>query len=222
MVYQALETLGDPAARQKYDQSLATTKTGSAPHAPHPQSRKRKREEKHAQQAASCKAKTETKPTVPGKKSTTFAGKAPSRPTQATAKATPGKKAATSPCKAPSSSKPPRAAATPAEPQSKQTKLLMKIRDLLKRLPREVRNDVITNQFSQKQRVLLEKFMVDNAGTSSAQGHSGVKALAPAAGKSAPNQAEFETETCPRRDSTKNRGFIIWKLLAGFACHQLC
>ena len=96
LVYQALETLGDPAARQKYDQSLATTKTGSAPHAPHPQSRKRKREEKHAQQATSCNAKTEAKPPVPGKKSTTFAGKAPSRHTQATAKATPGKKPTTS------------------------------------------------------------------------------------------------------------------------------
>ena len=198
LVYQALETLADPAARQKYDHSLATTKTGPAPHAPHPKSRKRKREEKHAQQATSCNAKTETKPTVPGKKSTTFAGKAPSRPTQATAKATPGKKSATSPCKAPS--KPPRAAATamPAEPQSKQTKLLMKIRDLLKRLPREVRNDVITNQLSQKQRVILEKFMVDNAGTSSSQCHSEVKALAPAAGKSAPHQAGFESETSPR------------------------
>ena len=201
LVYQALETLADPAARQKYDHSLATTKTGPASHAthaPHPKSKKRKRKEKHAQQATSCNAKTETKPTVPGKKSATFNGKAPSRPTQATAKATPGKKSAISPCKAPS--KPPRAAATamPAEPQSKQTKLLMKIRDLLKRLPREVRNDVITNQLSQKQRVILEKFMVDNAGTSSSQCHSEVKALAPAAGKTAPHQAGFESETSPR------------------------
>ena len=198
LVYQALETLADPAARQKYDHSLATTKTGPAPHAPHPKSRKRKREEKHAQQATSCNAKTETKPTVPGKKSTTFSGKAPRRPTQATGKATPGKKPTTFAGKAPSSSKPPRAAAMPAEPQSKQTKLLMKIRDLLKRLPREVRNDVITNQLSQKQRVLLEKFMVDNAGTSSSQGHSEVKALAPAAGKIAPHPAGFESETSPR------------------------
>ena len=171
LVYQALETLGDPAARQKYDHSLATTKTGPASHAthaPHPKSRKRKREEKHAQQAASCKAKTETKPTVPGKKSTTFAGKAPSKPRQA--------------------------AATSAEPQSKQTKLLMKIRDLLKQLPRDARNDVITNQFSQKQRLILEKWMADNAATpSSSSGtkcHSEAKALAPAAGKSATNRRE--------------------------------
>ena len=74
----------------------------------------------------------------------------------------------------------------------------MKIRDLLKRLPRDARNDVITNQFSQKQRVVLEKFMVDNAGISSTQGHSEVKVLAPAAGKSASHQAEFETETSSR------------------------
>ena len=195
LVYQALETLGDPAARQQYDHSLATTKTGPAPHAPHPKSRKRKREEKHAQ-ATSCKAETKTKPQTPGKRSTTSAGKAPSRPAQATAKATPGKKSTTFAGKAPR--KPPRATATPAEPQSKQTKLLMKIRDLLKRLPREVRNDVITNQFSQKQRVVLEKFMVDNAGTSSSQGHSEGKALAPAAGKTAPHQAEFEIEGSPR------------------------
>ena len=201
LVYQALETLGDPAARKKYDHSLATTKTGPAPNALHPKSRKKKREEKHAQQATSCKTERKTKPQKsPGKTSAPFAGKAPSRPTQATAKATPVKKSATSPCEAPSSSKPPRAAATatPAEPQSKETKLLKKIRDLLKRLPREVRNDVITNQFSQKQRVLLEKFMVDNAGTSSSQSHSEVKALAPAAGKSAPHQAGFETATSPR------------------------
>ena len=172
LVYQALETLADPAARQKYDHCLATSskKTEAA----HPKARKRKTGEKHAQQTTSCNAKTETKPTVPGKKSTTFAGKAPSKPPRATA------------------------TATPAEPQSPQTKLLMKIRDLLKRLPREARHDVITNQLSQKQRVLLEKFMVDNAGTSSAQGHFGVKALAPAAGKSAPHQAGFETETSPR------------------------
>ena len=174
LVYQALETLADPAARQKYDRSLATTKTGPAPHAPYPKSRKRKREDKPADPASSCKAGTKTRNKTPGKKSTTFAGKAPSKPPRATA------------------------TATPAEPQSPQTKLLMKIRDLLKRLPREARNDVITNQLSQKQRVALEKFMVDNAGTSAAQAHSEAKALSPFAGNSAPHQAGFETETSPR------------------------
>ena len=150
LVYQALETLGDPAARQKYDQNLATSMTGPphASHASHPKEKKRKRGGKHAHPATSHKAKPQAKQKMPPNKSTTSAGKAPSKPP---------------------------ATAMPAEPQSKQTKLLMKIRDLLKGLPREVRNDVITNQFSQKQRVLLEKFMVDSAGTSSAQVYSEVK-----------------------------------------------
>ena len=174
LVYQALETLGDPAARQKYDQSLATSMTGAphASHASHPNEKKRKREGKHPHPATSYKAKPQAKQKMPPKKSTTSAGKAPSKPP---------------------------ATAMPAEPQSKQTKLLMKIRDLLKRLPREVRNDVITNQFSQKHRVLLEKFMVDSAGTSSAQVYSEVKVLAAAAGNCAPNQAGFDSETSPRK-----------------------
>ena len=182
LVYQALETLGDPAARQKYDHSLVTTKTGPAPHAshaPYPKGKKRKREGKHAQPATSCKAETKTKPQkTPGKKSTTFAGKAPS--------------------------KPPRATPTSAEPQSKQTKLLMKIRDLLKKLPRDARNDVITNQFSQKQRVILERFMVDNADTSSGtKCHSEAEALAPAAtGKgNATNQAGVEIDAVSKATS---------------------
>ena len=168
LVYQALETLGDPTARQKYDQNLALAAsiTGPAPHAPHSKSRKRKREEKHAQQATSYKAKPQAKQKMPRTKSTTSAGKAPS------------------------SSKPRAAArAMPAEPQSKQTKLLMKIRDLLKGLPREVRKDVITNQLSQKQRVLLEKFIVDNVDTSEV-----FPALAPP-GKTAPHRAG-RSETC--------------------------
>ena len=175
LVYAALETLGDPIARQKYDHSLAASKTGPAPHAshashaPYPKDKKRKREEKPAHAGTSCKAKPQAKQKMPGKKSTTSARKAPS--------------------------KPPRATATSAEPQSKQTKLLMKIRDLLKRLPREVRNDVITNQFSQKQRVILERFMVDNANTSSGtKRHSEAEALAPdaASKRNATNQAGFE------------------------------
>ena len=190
LVYQALETLADPAARQKYDHSLATTKTGPAQHAPYPKSRKRKRQDKPAGPASSCKAGTKTRNKTPGKKSTSFAGKAPSKPSRATA------------------------TATPAEPQSPQTKLLSKIRDLLKRLPREARNDVITNQLSQKQRVLLEKFMVDNAGTSAAQGHSEVKALAPAAGKSAPNEAGCECETSPRQAPDSSHGNCLLALPA--------
>ena len=178
MVYQALETLGDPAARQKYDHSLTATKTGRASHASYPKEKKTKREGKHAQSATSCKAKTKTKPPLPEKKSTTSAGKAPR--------------------------KPPRATATSAEPQSKQTKLLMKIRDLLKQLPRDARNDVITNQFSQKQRVILERFMVDNANTSSgAKRHAEAEALAPAAAskRNATNQAGFEIEAVSKATS---------------------
>ena len=190
LVYQALETLADPAARQKYDHSLATTKTGPAQHAPYPKSRKRKRQDKPADPASSCKAGTKTRNKTPGKKSTSFAGKAPSKPSRATA------------------------TATPTEPQSPQTKLLIKIRDLLKRLPREARNDVITNQLSQKQRVLLEKFMVDNAGTSAAQGRSEVKALAPAAGKSAPNEAGCECETPPRQTPDSSHGNCLLALPA--------
>ena len=181
LVYQALETLADPAARQKYDRGLTATKTGPAPHAshaPYPKEKKAKREGKHAQPATSCKTETKTKPQTFGKKSTTSAGKAPS--------------------------KPPRATATSAEPQSKQTKLLMKIRDLLKQLPRDARNDVITNQFSQKQRVILERFMVDNANTSSGtKSHSQAEALAPAAAskRNATNQAGFEIEAVSKATS---------------------
>ena len=77
----------------------------------------------------------------------------------------------------------------PQTSQSKQTKLLMKIRHLLKQLPRDKRNDAIANQFSQKQRIILEKWMIDNADTSSeTQSHSVAKALAPAAGQSTRNQ----------------------------------
>ena len=162
LVYQALETLADPAARQKYDHGLAT-KAGLSTG---PKRNQRKRADQNAHPATSSKAETKTKPQMPGKKSTTFGGKAASKPTQATA--------------------------TSAEPQSKQTKLLMKIRDLLKQLPRDARNDVITNQFSQKQRVILEKWMADNAATpSSSSGtkcHSEAKALAPAAAESTPHQ----------------------------------
>ena len=181
LVYQALETLGDPAARQKYDHSLATTKTGVAPHAshaPHPKEKQRKREGKHAQKGTSCKAKTKAKSQTFGEKSATFADKAPSKPTRPTA--------------------------PPAEPQSKQTKLLMKIRDLLKQLPRDARNDVITNQFSQKQRVILERFMVDNADTSSGtKCHSEAEALALAASseRNATHQAGCEIEAVSKATS---------------------
>ena len=39
-------------------------------------------------------------------------------------------------------------------------KLLTKLYELLKRLPRELRNDIIQKEFSRKQRVLFEKWIV--------------------------------------------------------------
>ena len=115
LVYQALETLADPAARKKYDHGLATkagTSTG-------PKQKKRKRADQDAHPATSSKAETKTKSQMFGKRPTTSAGKAPSKSPRAAA------------------------TATPAEPQSKQTKLLMKIRDLLKQLPRDARNECV-------------------------------------------------------------------------------
>ena len=62
--------------------------------------------------------------------------------------------------------KPPRpAASTKASTAAARlkAKLMMKIQLLLKQLPREVRFQAISQDFSQKQRVLLQKWMVDNA-----------------------------------------------------------
>ena len=222
LVYQALETLGDPAARQKVRPQLSCNQDWTSTTCITSITctiSKRKKEEERRETRCEAGHKLQLQRLKQSlrcleRSRQLVLGTAPSKPTQATAKATPGKKSATSPCKAPSSSKPPQAAATPAEPQSKQTKLLMKIRDLLKRLPRDARNDVITNQLSQKQRVLLEKFMVDNAGTSGAQGHSEVNALAPAAGKRAPNQSGFDNETSPRQTPASSHGNCLLALPA--------
>ena len=172
LVYQALETLADPTARKKYDHGLAT-KAGISTG---PKRNQRKKADQNTHTATSSKTETKKQPQMPGKRPTSFAGKASSKSTQATA--------------------------TSAEPQSKQTKLLMKIRDLLKQLPRDARNDVITNQFSQKQRVILEKWMADNAATSSGtKCHSEAKALAPAAAESAPHQPGFATSSTKTPES---------------------
>eukprot|EP00438_Fugacium_kawagutii_P015431 Skav221563 [mRNA] locus=scaffold1376:363158:365053:- [translate_table: standard] len=106
LVYQALETLADPAARKRYDcQRVQGNPRDEAP-------------------VCTRKSKGKAKRAAPGHRQSKAAS------TSATAK-----------------------------PQSKQTKLLVKLRDLLKQLPREVRNDVFTHQFSQKQRILLENWM---------------------------------------------------------------
>lgn len=47
--------------------------------------------------------------------------------------------------------------------RSKQTQFMRRIHDLLKKLPRDFRNEVITQNFSQKQRLALEKWMVDTS-----------------------------------------------------------
>ena len=52
---------------------------------------------------------------------------------------------------------------------SQQTKLLMKIYELLKRFPRDLRQEVISKFFSQQQRLILEKWMVDMVKTREAQ-----------------------------------------------------
>ena len=51
--------------------------------------------------------------------------------------------------------------------QMKQTKLLMQIRDLLKKMPRDLRNDAIRKDFTQSQRLILEKWMVDSGAQTS-------------------------------------------------------
>ena len=152
LVYKALETLGDPVARRKYDHGLAT-KTTMAPQAKY----------SSKDPAATSKAHRPNQQQVPRRKST--------------------------------HSKAPTPRATAEKPQSMQAKLLMKIHDLLKRLPRDMRHDVISNQLSQKQRVVLEKWMVDNVDTSSSkgQGHSETKALAFTTEHDAPSQPGCRT-----------------------------
>lgn len=53
------------------------------------------------------------------------------------------------------------AGGTRETPEERQAKILLKLYDLLKRLPRDVRNSVIESSFSQRQRVLLERWIVD-------------------------------------------------------------
>ena len=162
LVYQALETLGDPAARKKYDHTLATTTEISTD----------TKTEEEEESGAKCSSNHQLQSRATSSKvSEVICWR--------------GRRSGWG--------------STPAgSPQSKQTKLLMKIRDLLKQLPRGSRNEVISKQLSQKQRVILERFMVDNADTSSgSEIHSEAKALAPAATSktNATKQAGFEIDT---------------------------
>ena len=159
LVYQALETLGDPAARKKYDNALSC-QPGIARNK---QPKQKKRAGKPGNSGNSHPSSSEPpsrsskahRPTGPRQDSTTSTGKASSGPRYAEAE----------------------------EPQAKKAKLVIKIHDLLKQLPREKRNDVILNQFSQKQRVLLEQWMVENAEPRTPGNH----------GKALPNQQEPPT-----------------------------
>eukprot|EP00438_Fugacium_kawagutii_P005306 Skav231736 [mRNA] locus=scaffold638:142260:144011:- [translate_table: standard] len=118
LVYQALETLANPASRKRYDSQQAG---GSNPrHAQRNGPAPRKATKKAPKKAKDPK----TKPTATGG-------------TQPKATST----------------------AEDSTPTSRQTKLLVKLRDLLKQLPRDVRNDVFLHQFSQKQRLILENWM---------------------------------------------------------------
>eukprot|EP00435_Cladocopium_sp_Y103_P048366 s217_g14.t1 len=140
LVYEALETLADPQARQKYDNGMANTSTDVPPE-------RSTGYKKTSRTCAHPTAQNEARPEK-GQKSRNK-------------RRADGSNVKTKP-------------AEPKTPQSKQTKLLIKIRDILKQLPRDVRSDAITKQFSQKQRLILEKWMVD---MSRAQGQEGPLAV---------------------------------------------
>lgn len=61
---------------------------------------------------------------------------------------------------------PPTSGETSAPAERSENSILRKVRDLLKELPRDVRNEVISKHFSQKQRLLLEKWMVETTSSS--------------------------------------------------------
>ncbi len=123
LVYQALETLADPEARKKYDNSLTASRDAARHGTPHKRDRCHRRHTKQAE-------KSSTKSRADG--ANCFANRKGSK-----------------------------AAKTSFEAQTRQCQLLMKIRDLLKQLPRASRIEVIRKEFSQKQRLILEKWMVD-------------------------------------------------------------
>ena len=90
---------------------------------------------------------------------------------------------------------------SPAQaPQCKQTQLLMKISELLKQLPWDARHNVITKQFSQKQRLILENWMVENAQT---QKEAGTQELPPIPPSQSDVSCEETRGTEPRSTSLK-------------------
>ena len=150
LVYEALETLADPEARQKYDNGMANKSTDVLP----------EKSTRYKKTSRTCAHPTTQKEARPEK------GQKPRNKRRAD-----GSNMETKP-------------AEPQTLQSRQTKLLIKIRDILKQLPRDVRSDVITKQFSQKQRLILENWMVDMSGAGreeplAVEGQAAVQTLHP-------------------------------------------
>ena len=121
VVYQALETLADPAARKTYDDSLALKSRGVAQRQGEPKGKKKAAKKSRAATANQGSPRAEK-----GTSSGNMESEASSN-------------------------------------QPRQTQLLRKVRDLLKQLPRDLRNEVLINEFSQNQRLILEKWMVDTS-----------------------------------------------------------
>ena len=141
LVYQALETLGDPAARKKYDHGIGTLPSKQSP----PTHSKKKSFSKFCNPSRSQGGSKSQQ--VPSKSEKTAGFKGKQRADEGTGSAQ----------------------SVPQPSRCKQTELLIMIRDLLKDLPRHVRNDVFGKQFSQKQRLILEKWMAENSSKPAAQ-----------------------------------------------------
>ena len=137
LVYQALQTLTDPAARKKHDKSLAHDAATSMANPGLVQSEPKPKKKSGGKGSKGCSSATASKPNTAYTFKTT-SGQA-------------GRTEKTAGCER----------GTSKFPQSKQGQLLLKIHRLLKGLPREVRKDLIQKEFSQKQRLILEKWMVD-------------------------------------------------------------
>ena len=136
LVYQALQTLTDPAARKKHDKSLAHDSAISTADPGLVQSEPKPKKKTGGKGSKGCSPATASKP------NTAYTFKTTSRQAASTEK-TGGERG------------------TSKLPQSKQGQLLLKIHRLLKGMPRDVRKDMIQKEFSQKQRLILEKWMVD-------------------------------------------------------------
>eukprot|EP00435_Cladocopium_sp_Y103_P016280 s2976_g4.t1 len=137
LVYQALQTLTDPAARKEHDKSLADDAATSMADPGLVQSEPKPKKKTGGKGSKGCPSATAMKP------NTAYTFKTTSGQAGRTKKTAGGERGASK------------------FPQSKQGQLLLKIHRLLKGLPRDVRKDMIQKEFSQKQRLILEKWMAD-------------------------------------------------------------